>query len=154
MAPLGCANASALTVNRVGGACHIVRRFTPWTQGMGLAGSAPMVTARTFGLWVALVVGCGGNVEGGSSERGSSDGDPNQSPGAPGSEPDGADTELGSCKQGRKEDWRDPCPWVADGRCYDDREMACNCACPRSRNSQCTSGFDDGPDGHVWVSCN
>jgi hypothetical protein len=31
--------------------------------------------------------------------------------------------------------------------------MACNCACPRSHDSQCVSGFESGPNGHVLVSC-
>ena len=67
-----------------------------------------------------------------------------------------ADTDLGFCKLGPVDDYSSPapCAWVADKRCYTEREMACNCACPRSRNSQCSSGFDAGPDGHVWVSCN
>lgn len=107
-----------------------------------------MLSVRWCGLWLSLVVGCGGNVEGGASDAGP-DSDSKQSP--DGSQ--NADTELGACELGRKEDWREPCPWVAEGRCYDDREMACNCACPRSGSSQCASGFEDGPDGHVWVSC-
>jgi hypothetical protein len=45
------------------------------------------------------------------------------------------------------------CPWVADSRCYEARDMACNCACPRDRDSQCLSGFGEGPDGHVEVVC-
>jgi hypothetical protein len=66
-----------------------------------------------------------------------------------------ADVELGECELGPVEDFGsdDPCAWVAEDRCYKTREMACNCACPRSRDSQCASGFDNGPDGHVWVSC-
>jgi hypothetical protein len=72
-----------------------------------------------------------------------------------GDNPD-ADTDLGDCKLGPVENYSspEPCAWVADKRCYSSREMACNCACPRSRNSQCASGFEDGPDGHVWVACN
>ncbi len=104
-------------------------------------------------LWLLLVVACGGSVEGGSS----SEGEPAKGATPPAEAGEGdasADTELGRCALGRKEDYREPCSWVADGRCYQDRAMACNCACPRSGNSQCTSGFDNGPDGHVWVTCN
>lgn len=107
--------------------------------------------------WLVLVLGCGGNVEGGARdpEAEQNSGEvPATPPGDDESASVDADIELGACKLGRKEDWREPCAWVADGRCYADREMACNCACPRSRNSQCVSGFEDGPDGHVWVSCN
>lgn len=107
---------------------------------------------------MALVGACGGNVEGGPGPDAEGSATPPPDNEAPSSSDTGtdnpdADTELGSCKLGRKEDYREPCRWVADRRCYDDREMACNCACPRSHNSQCTSGFDDGPDGHVWVTC-
>lgn len=117
-----------------------------------------MVSVRWCCAWLIVVSACGGNVEGGS---GGPDPDPQPdveaetSPGKTGSSSDPvADTALGACKLGRAEDWRAPCPWVTDGRCYEEREMACNCACPRSRDSQCNSGFEDGPDGHVWVSCN
>jgi len=109
-----------------------------------------------------LAVACGGNVEGGGSK------DPGEGePKAPspsksaddppfGSDNPDADTDLGSCKLGPVESYSSskPCAWVAEGHCYDDREMACNCACPRSRNSQCASGFEGGPNGHVWVACN
>lgn len=67
-----------------------------------------------------------------------------------------ADTDLGACTLGPAENYSSdrPCAWVADMRCYDTHEMACNCACPRTHDSQCTSGFDAGPNGHVWVACN
>jgi hypothetical protein len=118
--------------------------------------------SRGWLLVLPLVVACGGIAEGGSNEP--SDGaSKNAASGSSSSSssnevadnPD-ADTDLGECKLGPLEgDRTHPlCAWVADGRCYQTREMACNCACPRSRNSQCTSGFEDGPDGHVWVACN
>jgi hypothetical protein len=104
-----------------------------------------------------LLVGCGGIVE--RSSGGTGDGAP-QAPseqpgddsGAPGIDPR-SDTELGECVLGYLETFSKPCAWVADDRCYDARQMACNCVCPRDRDSQCTSGFDGGPDGHVWVDC-
>ena len=112
----------------------------------------------SWGPWLLtlpLLAACGGNVEGGSRDV---------KEGAPGVPPAGQDqgtdnpdarVDLGDCTLGPAENRAadDPCPWVADDRCYQTREMACNCACPRSRNSQCVSGFADGPDGHVWVAC-
>ena len=110
-------------------------------------------------LAFALATACGGEFEGGSHEP--SPGSPTPNPSAStsdqgqGTDPV-ADTDLGDCVLGALENraTAEPCAWVADERCYQTHEMACNCACPRSRNSQCTSGFDDGPDGHVWVACN
>ena len=66
--------------------------------------------------------------------------------------PDG-DTPLGDCKLGPAEGTSSMCAWVADRRCYTTRDMACNCACPRSRDSLCLSGFDAGENAHVAVSC-
>ena len=111
-------------------------------------------------LSLCLATGCGGNVVGGT--RDPEDKTPaTSSTGAKSSDPEGtdnpnADTDLGDCVLGPKETYGDdkPCAWVADGHCYQSRDMACNCACPRARNRQCSSGFDDGPAGHVWVSCN
>lgn len=113
----------------------------------------------SLGVWT-LAVACGGNVEGGQKDPEGGDSSP---PGATTSEKDDfgsdnpdADIDLGSCKLGPVENYSspEPCAWVADKRCYSSREMACNCSCPRSRNSQCASGFEAGPDGHVWVACN
>jgi hypothetical protein len=109
-----------------------------------------------------LLVACGGVVEGGSGNR--DRGEPGahsqpapggeQEPDAPGTGIDpSADTELGECVLGYRETWEMPCAWVADSRCYATREMACNCACPRDRDSQCVSGFAGGPDAHVLVAC-
>jgi hypothetical protein len=111
-------------------------------------------------LVLPLVMACGGVVEGGSNEpddgtsKSAASGSSSGSKG--GTDYPDADTDLGECKLGPLEtDQTHPlCAWVANKRCYQAREMACNCACPRSRDSQCTSGFDEGPDGHVWVSCN
>lgn len=127
---------------------------------MELANLPRMAWSRAGWLAVWLgIVACGGNVSGGSDGP---EGDPDGSD-SPSREPDpsspdtvdGADTALGDCKLGpRLFDGSDePCAWVAKERCYAEREMACNCACPRGRNSQCASGFDAGPNGQVWVSC-
>ena len=102
---------------------------------------------------------CGGQVKGGSSEP--AENLPTKTPkaavggsAASADNPD-ADTDLGDCQLGPTEHVAsaEPCPWVTDNRCYATREMACDCACPRSHNSLCASGFDAGPDGHVLVSC-
>ena len=117
--------------------------------------------AKGFGCCTAvLALACGGRVDGGSKDPGESAPSKTPTPSSSASSPAGtdnpdADTELGACVLGRLEYAQPdkPCGWVADNRCYDTREMACNCACPRSHNSQCASGFDDGADGHVWVAC-
>lgn len=112
---------------------------------------------------VSGLLGCGGVVEGGSGDPGEASEPPREGPAGESPEPDAdssgigdpmADTELGSCVPGKKERYDQPCAWVANERCYATREMACNCACPRTRDSQCVSGFGAGPDGHVWVDCN
>jgi hypothetical protein len=131
---------------------------------MRLADLGAMARAAGFGLLLAMsLLACGGRTEGGSPAPG----DP-----APGDDPgsdEGADTgcgalhgqcgaqgdtALGECKLGFSVfETGQPCAWIADDRCYDTREMACNCECPRDRDSQCFSGFDNGPDGHVLVEC-
>jgi hypothetical protein len=120
-----------------------------------------LVTGLGRWLPVLLAAGaCGGVVEGGSQDP--DEGTPSNSPSGTGASssqgtdnPD-ADTDLGDCTLGPTENRAtdQQCAWVAEMRCYQTREMACNCACPRSRNSQCASGFEAGPDGHVWVACN
>jgi hypothetical protein len=105
----------------------------------------------------ALLVACGGVVEGGSKDPNE---DPAKSP-APDQDDDDAaspafgepGTDLGECVLGPAETYGIPCAWVAKERCYEKRAMACNCACPRTHDSQCTSGFESGPEGHVWVVC-
>ena len=122
-----------------------------WPLGMGKR----TVDFRPWLVALALVTACGGETEGGSHEPSAGGAAPK--PGASTPDPgQSADTELGDCVLGALENRaiEQPCAWVADKRCYQTREMACNCACPRSRNSQCASGFDAGPDGHVWVTCN
>jgi len=111
--------------------------------------------AMALGVWLlAILPACGGNVEGG----GSPDSDPVSDPAAPddsgsGNVPIEGDTALGDCTLGPRVSRLEACAWVAAERCYATREMACNCVCPRERDSQCVSGFDDGPDGRVAVSC-
>ena len=114
----------------------------------------------SLGVLLTLSVACGGNTAGGGSTSDTSDGDGASTPGGPNDTPDvsddpNADTELGDCKLGPASYGEDasPCAWVADNRCYTTRAMACNCACPRERDSQCLSGFESGPEGRVDVDC-
>jgi hypothetical protein len=115
-------------------------------------------------LVAVLLVACGGVVEGGSRQDGGEEPGPStgKDPAPSNGDDDdtggrlddpNADTELGECTLGYAETYAKPCAWVTDRRCYETREMACNCACPRDRDSQCTSGFASGPEGHVWVAC-
>jgi hypothetical protein len=108
-------------------------------------------------LALSLAAACGGSVTGGGSEEGESTlPEPNDTPEQPSvsNNPD-ADTELGECKLGVPAYGESayPCPWVAGDRCYGTRAMACNCVCPRDHDSQCSSGFEGGPDGRVDVFC-
>jgi len=129
-----------------------------------------MVRVASLGLVLASVtIACGGRTESYSPEtvgREEVNGPgttkkPDEKPDAPNNAGCGdlvgqceGDTELGECQLGQMVyDTRGACPWVAEKRCYQTREMACNCACPRDRDSQCSSGFDDGPDGRVDVVC-
>lgn len=118
-----------------------------------------LLTALGLGLLTA-VLACGGNVSGGSQDPEDSDTPETQQPDPPakssGKDNFGdADTELGPCTLGPLVYETDgaACAWLADNRCYAERSMACNCVCPRERNSQCMSGFEAGPDGRVEVYC-
>lgn len=101
-----------------------------------------------------LLVGCGGIVESGPHESSSESSSAAQAGARGSSSQPAGDTELGECVLGPAESYDVPCAWVAAGRCYEQREMACNCSCPRSHDSQCVSSFDSGPQGHVPVTCN
>lgn len=85
-------------------------------------------------LWLTA---CGGRVEN----------DPNDDAPLPA-------TPLGECVPGHSHYQAPelPCPWMADGLCYPDKLAACACACPRDRDSWCTSDFpkDDGAPTQVW----
>jgi hypothetical protein len=103
-----------------------------------------------------LVFACGGHTEGGTGDapevvQGGSEGNDRKAP-LPRVE---GDTPLGDCTLGfpqHRPEGRS-CTWLADELCYESRDMACNCICPRNRDSQCSSGFEEGPDGRVEVFC-
>ena len=102
------------------------------------------------------MLACGGHVTREVAKE--SSGDPSASARKGGAKATGTrvgdpDTEVGDCVEGPAEGTTADCAWVTAGRCYADRQLACNCACPHDRNSQCVSGFDKGPDGHVSVDC-
>jgi hypothetical protein len=111
----------------------------------------------TLAAWLAIA--CGGHTEGGTGDA------PEAVQGATGGSEDDdrkgssprveGDTPLGECTLGfpqHRPEGRS-CTWLADELCYESREMACNCICPRSRDSQCSSGFEEGPDSRVEVFC-
>lgn len=143
--------------NRVGIRSNGFAKVTLRPTGTRIATAPQMVRALWFGVFL---VACGGHTEGGTEETG--DGDPpvidtgggKSNPGSP-SNVDG-DTPLGECVLGfppHAPEGRH-CTWLADDLCYESRDMACNCVCPRSRDSQCSSGFEGGPDSRVEVYCN
>lgn len=73
----------------------------------------------------------------------------------------GADSEfkdvpLGDCETGfdPNSDPTTPCNWLGeDGLCYETRDAACNCICPRNRDSTCSSGFFRGEGQATPVYC-
>jgi hypothetical protein len=124
------------------------------------AGSMRSAVLGLGWLLMGVVAACGGRTatssegDDGSSEIADPDPPDSRDPKGEDSGDFPADTELGECRLGEMSwDVAGGCAWIADNRCYATREMACNCACPRERNSQCSSGFDKGPDGRVWVDC-
>ena len=140
----------------VGAAAQLGGRSALATRGTQLAKLHQIMwRAASCGLFCLVVPSaCGGNVEGGPRDPAPTESPSTTTGGSSAGvvEPD-ADTELGECKLGPIENYDVDCAWVADKRCYTARDMACNCACPRSGNSQCASGFEAGPRGHVWVAC-
>jgi hypothetical protein len=156
--------------NAVGGRAQPSRQFPQSLPGMGIARSkAAMVRAAGLGLVLAgLVMACGGRTESYSPESLRRESGVTGATKTPDEKPADTnkpkcgdlveqcegDTELGECQLGTVVyDTRGDCPWVAELRCYTTREMACNCACPRDRDSQCSSGFGNGPSGRVEVDC-
>jgi hypothetical protein len=114
--------------------------------------------------WLALVVtACGGTVldpEDGetapSSQTGSGSGSETGSQTGSETAPDFKDVPLGECIEGfsRHVDATTPCNWLGeDGLCYETKEAACNCICPRDRDSTCSSGFFRGEGEATPVNC-
>lgn len=65
------------------------------------------------------------------------------------------DTELPACNLGfaLSDRGERKCNWYYDGHCYEERIEACACACPRTQDSICSSGFYGGEDSATEVSC-
>ena len=118
-------------------------------------GAALIVAAAA--LWGAAA--CGGQTDrtgesegpiDGSGSGGASGGGGNGSAGGP-------TTPLGECKKGvpATNDPEQLCPWVGfkDKLCYDTKELACACACPRDKRSTCISSLPGGPTDRVPVEC-
>lgn len=111
-----------------------------------------------LGITLSSLLACGGIAQGGGTDSGPEpDGTMSTAKGGSGAGDSfaDADTAVGECVEGPLEADADyeRCAWLARGRCYLERQMACNCACPHDRDSQCSSGFDRGSSGHVKVSC-
>lgn len=149
--------------NPVGSAAARCTEFVPRAPGTGLARAGRMVRAASLGLVMALLLAsCGGRtLTGGDGSEGSTDdpsgpsADPSDDEQDDGSSPVEGDRPLGDCVLGAmaRPAMAEPCPWLAEGRCYESRDMACNCVCPRSKDSQCLSGFEGGPNSRVEVFC-
>jgi hypothetical protein len=110
-----------------------------------------------FGLWACSLVGlaaCGGVVQRSGSGEDSSASSAGKGGNTKSTDRFGdPDTQLGECVEGPPEYSAEECAWVVKDRCYADRAMACNCACPHDRDSLCLSGYEAGPYGRVRVSC-
>jgi hypothetical protein len=104
-----------------------------------------------------LVIACGGTVEQPDNSPSSTE------PGTGTSTDTGSSTEsgfkdvqLGNCESGFDPDSEidRPCDWLGqDGLCYESKEEACNCICPRDQDSYCSSGFFRGEGEATPVSC-
>lgn len=112
-------------------------------------------------LWaislMSLMTACGGRIE---SDSGTGGGTGTDGAGPDGSGEGGASagpsgSPLGACEGGfeRSVDGP-PCNWVdGDDLCYSTKDEACNCICPRDRDSVCSSGFFRGEGNSTPVSC-
>ena len=119
------------------------------------------MTSKALFLLLALSgsTGCGGDVKD-SSEDTTKDGktaSPSANSSTTEADAGSSDTQkLGSCKKGFDplEQPDQPCNWLGDdGLCYDDRQAACNCVCPKDCSSLCLSGFYDGEGSRTDVYC-
>lgn len=113
----------------------------------------------------ALVLACGGNVEGGDGERPegaeaeAKGGSAAPGGGGAGEDEKGAgeepgDLRLEECELGFPlEEAEGPCNWLAKNRCYETKLAACSCVCPRTGPSVCSSAFYGGEDSRTRVTC-
>jgi hypothetical protein len=114
-------------------------------------------------VWTALAA-CGGRYEGpgsGGSGTGAATESSTGSGGSKGSDSSGTTItlpkhDLGTCTPGfeRASNPNRSCNWLTEaGVCFDTKDAACACICPRNADSVCFSGFDDGPGSATLVHC-
>jgi hypothetical protein len=114
--------------------------------------------ARALPL-VAFTLSCGGRAAfddgdpsgegGGQTEDPAMDPDPGTSTGASnsmgrGGRGGGSTSTLDPCRPGPllRDTSPSACKWTVEQRCYEERQAACACACPRDRESRCISSFE------------
>jgi hypothetical protein len=110
-------------------------------------------------VWGAIAVAgaCGGRVDepsqDGATSSAKAPNDEADDTGSGSTSPFDGTTKLGECPEALPAS--EPCDWyvTALGKCYASREDACACACPRDRNSICSSGFPGGTGSRTRVSC-
>jgi hypothetical protein len=110
-----------------------------------------MSKAKMVGwMLYGLSCGCGGQAERAIDDR----------PGEGQAQADGSGSAtgntvpLGACMPGfdRYENLDRPCNWLADALCYDTKDQACACICPRDKESLCLSGLP-APGSATRVTC-
>ena len=126
-----------------------------------------MMQSKVFLVILVLAgpFGCGGNVKESGEDTAAQDkatdaetttSSTDPSSGETTAEATGDTRRLGECVEGF-EPQAEPersCNWLGDdGLCYDTREAACNCVCPRDHDSFCLSGFYDGEGSRTEVYC-
>ncbi|HEY3667040.1 MAG TPA: hypothetical protein VGL19_13600 [Polyangiaceae bacterium] len=110
------------------------------------------------------LLACGGRYEEPGTGTGTPVAGPTGSTGAPSDGKAGSsgstvtlpDHDLGMCQPGfdRASNPGRSCNWLTDsGKCFDTKDAACNCICPRSGESLCSSGVDGGPGSATLVHC-
>jgi hypothetical protein len=113
--------------------------------------------ANRVWIWLAAAcaLGCGGQTE--EDSRGSITTLAGDGGSSPSSEAGFTVVPLGTCAAPgflQTEAYGRPCNWLGtDDRCYDTREAACACLCPRDVTSQCVSGFYEGENSATGIGC-
>src|SRR5687767_4249886 len=108
-------------------------------------GAVLIVTAVVWGA-----IACGGKTEeggdgnydggaAGASGGGPAGGSSGSGSGRGGGGSGGPITPLEECKMGTPppSNFDDPCAWLAKNLCYETKEAACACICPRDKKSTC-----------------
>jgi hypothetical protein len=103
----------------------------------------------------SLSFACGGQAERTVGEESEDEGPGTASGSSGGKASPSDDLELGPCVKGfdRFERLDQPCNWLAENLCYDSKEAACSCICPRPGPSLCLSGFYGGEGSATAVYC-